>query len=141
MMHSTPWGQQHSSIVGYNHDIGGARKADIGRVALETYAKKTMIGMTSTKIKQQWRYMHQIQKVYAICSCRCMPYRCMLMITWCWNLAVSRACTATAVPYTCSSRTTLQRPTNSGWRDASGPLILRSRNRPMRMSYKGSQNH
>lgn len=40
---------------------------------------------------------------------------------WCWNLDESRACTATAVPYTCSSRTSEVLPTSSGCRDSSGP--------------------
>ena len=42
-------------------------------------------------------------------------------LTWCCCLLLSLACTATAVPYTCSSRTMLQRPCSSGWRSLGLP--------------------
>eukprot|EP00955_Chlamydomonas_euryale_P027081 285475-Chlamydomonas_euryale.AAC.1 len=55
---------------------------------------------------------------------------------WCCDLPASRVPTDTALPYTCSSRTTDVRPRSAGWRCAasSGPATLRRRSRPMRMS-------
>lgn len=56
------------------------------------------------------------------------------VLAWCWNLLESRACTATAVPYTCSSRTTDTAPRSAGCRSPSAPDTLRRRSRPTRMS-------